>query len=290
MPFHTLVQPGPVYPERRICKIGKLHKVEIPLKKGDVLIEAISGVLEPLGIRGAGIRFHNLKLFPMKYVMPTYASDDTHVAYYSETYTAEEETHIYYGNATYGIRENVPFMHFHGLWKKDGKTCGGHIHAFASVVAEDTYVTSYGTTSVEMNSLADTETNFTVFQPEYMKKETVKIGDEICMTAVIKPNEDLLTAINELCDQYGIGEAVIQSGVGSTVGGIFEDGNVVEEIPTELIVMDGKIRVDAQNKHHVDFDTVLIDASGMIHRGILSKNENPVLILFELFITGRKVK
>jgi predicted DNA-binding protein with PD1-like motif len=110
-----------------------------------------------------------------------------------------------------------------------------------------------------------------------------KIDVQKCIVATVKANEDLLTAIETICSKHKIFNASIWSGIGSTVGGIFEDGKVVEEIPTELIVTNGKITKKA-DRYNVEFETALIDANGIIHFGKLKKNDNPVLILFELII------
>ena len=280
----TLVHPGPVSKERIVSREGNLVITKIQLKKGMPLIDAVSEILEEKGIRGAGIKFKNLKLAPVNYVMPTYSKDDKHVAFYSETHTLEEGIVIDYANATYGIRENVPFMHFHGLWKRDDKQNGGHILAPISIVAEDCEAIAYSASGVEVDSVFDEETNFTIFRP--VKGEGKEISGRKCIVATVKANEDLLTAIKTICNKHNIFNASIWSGIGSTVGGIFENGNVVEEIPTELIVTNGEITKKSDG-YDVEFETALIDANGIIHFGKLKKDENPVLILFELVIVEK---
>jgi predicted DNA-binding protein with PD1-like motif len=269
-----------------ISKEGPLTMIEIPVKQGCKLIDAVSQVLEPLGIRGAGIRFEGLKLAPVNYVMPTYASDDQHAAYYSETYTVPEGIHIDYAHATYGIRENIPSMHFHGLWKDGDKQKGGHILPAQSIVAEDAVAMAYCTRSVEINSVYDPETNFTIYNPLQLKAEAS--DRRKCIVATVKANEDLLEAIASICKEHGVTDATLWTAIGSTVGGDFQDGRIIEEIPTELIALNGKVWTDQGGKIQVDFDTALIDAAGTIHFGRLRRGENPVLILFELVIAANE--
>lgn len=279
-----LKHPGPVSDERIVSEEGNLEIIEIHLKKGMRLIDAVSRILEPAGIQGAGIQFKDLRLAPMSYVMPTYSPDDEHVAFYSETYTLSEEIVIDYANATYGIRDGVPFMHFHGLWKDGEKQKGGHVLADDSLVAKDGTAIAYGVKSIKIDSVYDKETNFTIFKPQKNEGNDYEQMDRRCIVAVVKANEDLLDSIVSICKKHQVSGGTIWTGIGSTVGGIFEDGNSVEEIPTELITMNGQILTDKDGELQVKYETALIDAQGTIHFGSLQRGENPVLILFELVI------
>lgn len=279
-----LKHPGPVSEERIVSKEGAVRIVEIRLKKGVKLIDAVSQVLEPAGIRGAGIRFQNLKLAPVSYVMPTYSPDDQHVAFYSGTYTIPEGISIDYANATYGIRDGLPFMHFHGLWKDGGLQKGGHILPADSTVAEDGTAIAYCAKSVEINSLYDNETNFTIFKPQKESESGCRDAERRCVIATVKANEDLLDAIASICQAHQISNGSIWTGIGSIVGGNFENGIIVEEIPTEVITLNGQMITDEDGRLQVHYEIALIDAQGTIHFGSLRRGENPVLILFELVI------
>lgn len=281
-----LKHPGPVSDERIVSKAGALEIVEIHLKKGMRLIDAVSQILEPAGIQGAGIRFKDLRLAPVSYVMPAYSPDDKHVAYYSETYTVSEEILIEDSNATYGIREGIPFMHFHGLWKDGEKQKGGHILASDSIVAEDGTAIAYSAKSVKIDSIYDKETNFTIFNPQKNRENDYKDTDRTCIIATVKANEDLVDAIALICKEHQISSGSIWTGIGSTVGGVFENGNTVEQIPTELITMNGQIVTDKDGELQVKYEAALIDVQGTIHFGGLRRGENPVLILFELVIAA----
>lgn len=271
--------PGPVSPERIISREGRLVVTEICLKKGSTLIDAVSQVLEPMGIRGAGVHFENLKLQPANYVMPTYSHDDQHVAFYSATKNEPEGITVDIGRATYGYRGGIPFMHFHGLWKKDGKQQGGHLLATDCVVAEDCKAVAYSASGVGITSMDDKETNFTIFTPESMAEPDRSDQGRKCVVATVKANEDLQEALIKICKKHALNNPKVWTGIGSTVGGVFENGNIVEEIPTELMIFEGTV-----NGEQAYIDTVLIDAEGNYHFGTLQQGQNPVLILFELVL------
>lgn len=271
--------PGPVSAERIISRVGELIVTDICLKKGDTLIDAVSQVLEPIGIQGAGIHFENLKLQPANYVMPTYSHDDQHVAFYSATHEEPEGITVDIGRATYGYRGGVPFMHFHGLWKKNGKQQGGHLLPPDCVIAEDCTAIAYSADGVGITSIDDKETNFTIFTPEDVKETSGQENKRRCVVATVKANEDLQEAMVKICEKYELKNPKIWTGIGSTVGGTFENGNIVQEIPTELMVFEGSL----EGKTAI-IDTVLIDAEGNYHFGKLEQGQNPVLILFELVL------
>lgn len=272
--------PGPVSAERIISREGELIITEIHLKKGKTLMEAVSLTLEPMGIRGAGIHFENLKLQTANYVMPTYSSDDRHVAFYSETHEEPEGITVDTGRATYGYRGGVPFMHFHGLWKKGGKQQGGHLLPSDCVVAEDCKAIAYSAGGIGIASVDDKETNFTIFTPETVGEAQISHLSRKCVVATVKANEDLQEALVEIGKKHGLKRTRVWTGIGSTVGGVFENGEIVHEIPTELMIFEGT--VDDEQAY---VDTVLIDAAGSYHFGTLKQGKNPVLILFELVLT-----
>ena len=130
----------------------------------------------------------------------------------------------------------------------------------------------------------DPETNFTLFRPLLARPVPVPDGVEKGVVACIRPNEDLLEAVEEACRKHGVSQGIIRSGVGSIVGAEFDDGRRVEEVPTEIVVLNGRISPDPSGLGRAEIKIALIDASGTIHHGRLARGCNPVLICFELVL------
>jgi predicted DNA-binding protein with PD1-like motif len=279
-------QPGPLRALRIDSFEGRRITIEIDLKVGISLLDAIAGPLAEANVSGAGMQFKDLYLEPTSYLMPTFSKSEEHVAYYSDTYKCNDEVKIDYANATFGFKDGSPFIHCHALWEEDGKSCGGHVLSPDSIVSRPSKVLVYCTTSIGMESLFDPETNFTIFTPIQHELVEGLESHEKCIMATVRPNEDFIKSIEDLCKRHKLKEAVIRSGIGSTVGANFEDGRFVEDIPTELVILSGRVSTDEEGRCHADVDIALIDAQGSIHKGRLERGFNPVLICFELVITG----
>ena len=283
--IRRIKQPGPINPIRIASFEGQTEVMEINLEVGVSLLDAIAGPLTEAKVSGAGIQFKNLQLWPMNYVMPAFSKSSEHVAYYSDTYSATEEIEITYANATFGIKNGHPFMHCHALWEEGDRICGGHILSSDSIVSKPAKAIVYGTTTITMESLFDPETNFTLFNPIQNKEVKSLESDRKCVVATIRPNEDLLEAIETICKDHQISHAEIRSGVGSVIGARFEDGRSVNDIPTELVVLEGRVFTDCQGNCRANVEVALIDAHGVVYKGQLARGLNPVLICFELVLT-----
>jgi hypothetical protein len=61
--------------------------------------------------------------------------------------------------------------------------------------------------------------------------------------------------------------------IGRAVGARFEDGRRVDEIPTEILGLDGRVRRGATGFHDLSLDLALIDASRNILRGRLARGD-----------------
>lgn len=282
-PARRLTQPGPVDPNRIESAAAPVITARFRLVPGLTLIDAIAGPLARFSLRAAALDLSGVVLGPMQFVMPTYAKTDEHVAYYSETHRRDGPVRIDRATATFGFRDGVPFLHCHALWRDaDGRACGGHILAPDTLVAEASAAEVRGTDRIAMLSRFDPETNFTLFG-----LDRVAAGEGALVVARIRPNEDLVEAIETIAARHGLRDAVVRSLIGSTVGGRFDDGRHVEEIPTEIVALGGSVRRAPGGGHDVDLDIALIDAGGAILRGQLTRGDNPVLICVELFLEER---
>lgn len=279
-PTRRLTQPGPVHPVRVESASAPALSDRFALEPGLSLIDAIARPLAALNLRSAAVDLDGMVLGPMRFVMPTYSKTPEHVAYYSETYARTGPVRIDRATATFGFRDGAPFLHCHALWRDaDGRERGGHILAPETLVMAASEARAVGTDRIAMLSRFDPETNFTLFGAE-----RVLDGDGDLVVARIRPNEDLVEAIEAVAARHDLRDARVLSIIGSTVGARFEDGRRVDEIPTEILGLDGHVRRGANGGHELSLDLALIDAAGHVLRGRLARGENPVLICVELFL------
>lgn len=280
-PDRTLRHPGQVQPGQMVSHAGDVVAGTLTLPAGSVLMHAIGAELTARGIRAAALDLSGIVLGPMNFVMPTWSKSFDHVAYYSNTHHRDEPVHIESGTATYGEKDGAPFLHAHLLWHDaDGHQRGGHILPFESVLAEECSITFTGCQQVEMSARPDAETNFTLFAPRNHGQPT----SSDLIVAQLRPNADLIDTIEKLCRCHGVTQGHILSLIGSTVGARFDNGVAIDDIPTEILGLEGSISPRADGSPQVDLRIALIDASGMIHFGVPSRGQNPILICAEIFI------
>ncbi|MDF1747528.1 MAG: DUF296 domain-containing protein [Alphaproteobacteria bacterium] len=282
-----LIHPGPINPTRIVSADGNLVSFDFTLQPGVTLINAIADAMKQAGVSGGAVILKDLVLSPIQYVMPAFSKTPDHVAYYSETYKPDHPIKINFANATVGDKDGAPFLHCHALWRsEDGKQKGGHILPHETFIAEKAQAHFYGTKNIAVTVGYDPETNFSLFEPKLTYSEDSAPKEAKCVVARIRPNEDLIEGIEACCKQHGISKGKIRSGVGSIVGALFENGIVVEDVPTEIVLLDGDISTNTDGTLRADIEIGLIDAVGDIHSGTPVRGRNPVLISFEMVIEG----
>lgn len=282
--MRRIKQPGPVDPVRIESHAAALSQGKIDLPAGGLLMAAIADKVEGLGLRSAALDLSGISLAPLRFVMPAHSSTAEHVAFYSDTFALDGPIAIERGAATFGSRNGSPFLHGHVLWRDEaGRDRGGHILPSESVIAAPCRIGFKGSRDVEMATRFDPETNFTLFSP-LARESNSENGEGGLIVAKIRPNEDLICAIEDLCRQHQVQEARIAGLIGSIVGARFEDGLAINSVPTEILGLGGGVRRQADGGYQVDLDLGLIDTNGTIHRGRPRRSENPVLICVELFL------
>jgi predicted DNA-binding protein with PD1-like motif len=277
---------GPVDPNRIDSFSGPSRQLDFTLASGLSLLEAVAAPLQAAGLTGAGVIFENVRFKPFRYVVPAFSPDAEHVAYYSATYAPEEEIEIVFANLTFGRRDDGPFLHCHAMWRdRAGRPRGGHVLPSEAVVSAPGRASAFGTAQIAMVSKFDPETNFTLFRP--IAGDAASAANESgprCVLARLKPNLDLIEGIEEVCRRHAIRAARIRSGVGSIVGTEFDDGRMINEHPTEILVLDGQIAPDRSGQPRADLSIAVADTKGDLHEGKLMRGRNPVLICFELVL------
>lgn len=272
--MRSLHQPGPVHPERIACVRGTPASLRFRLRPGVSLNEAVCGPLTEAGFLGAAVTLRNVTLNPFRYVMPGPADNETHVAYFAGPVAPEGTSVVEFANGTFGLAGDAPLLHCHAAWTEpDGRRRGGHILVKEAIVAEEIEVEAHGFRDAGFTTIADAETNFTLYEPSGSGID----GDGLAVR--VKPNEDILTAIETIAAAHGMPDAVVRGSVGSLIGASFTDGASVADHATEVAVREGWIRDGV-----AALRLLAVDMQGEVHEGWLKRGENPVCITFDLVI------
>jgi predicted DNA-binding protein with PD1-like motif len=272
--IRSLQQPGPTHPSRIDAFAGTPHSLAIVLRAGDTLNQAVTAPLVAAGFQSGTVTFKHTALNPFRYVMPGPADNDSHVAYFTAPCAPSGITRIEQANATFGWADGKPFIHCHAAWiEPDGSRRGGHILPHETIIAEPGEAIAWVFTSVRIEAKADHETNFTLFQPSGVGSA----GQGV--VARVKPNLDILTALETIARDHDINNAIVRGSLGSLIGARFTHGGQVDDHATEVLVREGNIR-----NGKAALDLLVVDMQGRVHEGWLRHGENPVCITFDLVL------
>jgi predicted DNA-binding protein with PD1-like motif len=275
--MRTLHQPGPAHPRRFESFGGIARSLSFPLRTGVSLLQAAAEPLAQAGWRGGTMTIIGGALSPFRYVMPGPPDNSSHVAYFSAPRAPAGTTRIEQANATFGWHDGQPFLHCHAAWQEpDGARRGGHILTGESIVTESAMVRAWGFDEIEIASSADPETNFTLLQPSGPSRDQAPD-----VLARIRPNQDIMTAVETIARQHDMANATIRGSLGSLIGAHFKNGTIVPDDATEVLVRSGHIANGV-----AAIDLLAVDARGQVHDGWLRRGENPVCITFDLVLTG----
>ncbi|KAF1046883.1 MAG: hypothetical protein GAK35_00830 [Herbaspirillum frisingense] len=276
----SVPHPGQPDPVRIVTLEGEAMRLEFTLEAGLSLRDAMSIPLAKAGLDGGTVRFENLRIAPLHFLMPALAVDDQHAAFYSDPHAMEEGAVIEYACATYGRKDGEPFVHCHAVWRgRDGQRQGGHLMMDKTIVAEAAPARAWGVHDATMATRYDPETNFTLFHPTRLNEATSAPSGKRVVLARIRPDEDLTMAVEQACRSHGIADAIVRGSVGSIIGADFEDGRVLEDRATEILIRSGEVE-DGRARLEIG----LINPEGKVCEGVLARGRNPVLICFELVV------
>ena len=275
--MRTLLQPGPVHPRRIDSFAVAARPLTFSLQEGQSLLEAATRPLVNAGWRGGTLSFSGGAFDPFRYVMPGPPDDASHVAYFSKPRAPSGITRIEQANATFGWRDGQPYLHCHAAWtESSGARRGGHILPGESIVAEPAIVQAWGCSSISIDTSVDIETNFPLFQLSGSSD-----SDGSSVVARIRPNEDIVTAVETIARIHGIPNATIRGSLGSLIGACFINGTCVPDNATEVLVRGGRVVNGI-----AELDVLAVDELGQVHEGLLERGENPVCITFDLVLTS----
>lgn len=277
-----VLQPGPAPADRILAVEARGRDISFDLEAGVPLLAAVEKGFAGAGFNCGVLELENIALAPLAYVIPALSTNGAHAAYYSDVRRPGGVTRITSGAMTFGRRDGQAFFHCHALWREaDGALRGGHVLPDETLVAERATIAALGIGGALFDAAHDPETNFKLFEPR-----ASEAAQEAARTRVIalrlRPNQDVAGALEDFCAARGIARARVRGGVGSTIGAGFDQGCVVDNFATEVFVRHGAIAPDARGRPQARLEIGLVDFSGAVAQGVLSRGDNPVLMTFEL--------
>ncbi|WP_421850379.1 DUF296 domain-containing protein [Oricola sp.] len=250
------------------------REIEVTLASGIPLEEAVAKALAPEALDSAWLEIVDAPVDKLGYVIPALATDDQHAAWYSKAY-GFASGRINHLGLIVGRYAGAHFMHGHGLWTGDGEPQAmGHVLPQETVLSEPVHVRGVGLIGAEFDRLPDAETNFELFR---VRQTEPQAADHAAVRLL--PNQDFATALDNATSQLGWNNARVY-GIGSLIGAQFEDGSMLDSLPTEFLVTRA---VSGPGGQEPDIAIVGIDG-GDIMSGRLSRGQNAVLVTAELVL------
>ena len=282
--MRSIKQPGRPAPERIQWAQARGRAFSFTLQAGLPLLEAAARGFAAEGFAGGVLNMRDGALGPFAYVMPALSKTGEHAAFYSDTFRPAGVTRLQTGAMTLGQRDRAPFFHCHALWTEaDGSNGGGHILPEETFVAEPFEVEAFGLDGALFTAEPDPETNFKLFGP-VPSAATSASASASAYALRLRPNQDFASALETFCSERGINSAKLHGGVGSIIGARFSDGRVVEPFATEMAVRSGAIAFGAGGTPEATLDVALVDYTGGLAVGRLTRGDNPVLMTMELVL------
>ncbi len=283
--------PGTPAQERLHSAVCRGQSFEATLKPGHSLIESVAVAMARFGVSSAAMRLSGGSFDSFAYCMPALSNTSDHAVYFSETFRVQGEVSLETASVTYGVRDGKPWLHCHAVWQEpDGRRHCGHLLPDQVRVIDKINATGSAVHGAEFVVTPDAETNFSLFVPRVSVRHSATPDAQTSVNARpsyivrLSPNVDVCHALETFCHQKGITSAMIQGGVGSTVGAVFDDGRIVEPFVTELLIRSGEIRPDSAGLPNARIDIAMVDYKGTVSEGVLARGQNPVLVTFELVI------
>ncbi|WP_425961410.1 PCC domain-containing protein [Rhizobium nepotum] len=278
----SIVHPGPETPERFRVVGCHAHPVTLTVRPGVSVNEAIADAFAEQGFDGGYVRLKNVSMKRLCYVMPAAAPDDTHAAWYSESFSMPDGTIVDAG-LHIGRRDGQPFLHCHGSWTSaEGILSMGHLLPFEAEFAVETQLEALALDGAVLDAQQDEETNFPLFKPIPQPRNRQQAGLR-ALLCTVRPNTDICLALEAACAQFGLSVAEV-NGIGSLIGADYEDGTTLTAYASEILIRNGRV----SPAKGAALDIAMVDLTGHISGGRLVRGKNPVCVTFELLLTERK--
>jgi predicted DNA-binding protein with PD1-like motif len=271
-----LAQPGPSLLPRVESLAARATRLDFTLEAGLSLLEAVARPLRAAGFASAAVEIAGGGFGPFAYVLPAHAPDAVHAAWYSATHEPPGGARLERGNVTFGQREGAPWLHCHAVWQEASGRRAGHVLPEETLVAAPIAARAWGLSGAGFAVGPDAETNFSLFQPAALPGPA---GGSRAVVLRVRPNEDMVAALEAACRAHGIARAVLRGGVGSLVAPRLAEGTGTADIATELLVTGGGVGPGGGT-----VTVALADMQGRVHAGTVPRGANAVCITCELVL------
>ena len=112
--------------------------------------------------------------------------------------------------------------------------------------------------------------------------------------ARIRPNEDLVSAVEKICLREGLSRCFLRGSLGSLTDAslLLSSGKTdfLEGPAVEVVSLSGEVRPDGAGNPVADITGVVLDPNGRISAGRFVRGQNPVCVTFELTLEEWLVK
>ncbi|MFK7858282.1 MAG: hypothetical protein AB8B64_05670 [Granulosicoccus sp.] len=263
--------PGPETVVRKVCAYGDVYRHSVRLSAGRNLMDSVAQLMNGKNCDCALIVLDEVDVGPFDYVIPSYANDEVHAAWYSETYVCQA-AQLRNATAIVGRRDGAWWMHCHALWDTEHTTGMGHLLPDKVTLVRDATVTLYAFTGGGFDVALDVETAFPIFHVHGQRKHGT------AFIARINPHEDIHTALVDLINEAGFAKACV-FGIGSLIGAQFETGEPMKCPISEVLISPG-----AQWNGSLTLPVHCVDTVNTLFHGTIVRGAAPVLVTFELMV------
>ena len=271
-----LAQPGLAMLPRVESRAARATPLAFDLAPGLNLLEAVARPLHAAGFASAVVELQGGGFGPFVYVLPDHAPDAVHAAWYSANHQPAGGARLERANVTFGLRDGKPWLHCHAIWQEAAGRRAGHVLPEETMVAAPVAARAWGLSDAGFAVGPDAETNFSLFQPAAISGPA---SGARAVVLRVRPNEDLVAALETACRDHGIARAVLRGGVGSLVSPRFAEGTGTDDIATELLVTGGGVTAAGGA-----VNVALADMRGRVHAGRVVRGANAVCITCELVL------
>lgn len=289
--------PGPAAPVRLETAVEpSARALRLAIPAGVSLIQGVTEALGECGVTSATMTLMGGRVERLVYVLAR--EDETHerVVALSEPITVAGAT-LLTGSGTVGLdQEGQPLVHCHAVFGGEGAAFGGHLIVGQTIMGTGSVAYLRGLTEISIEALFDEEINVAIFRPavggrtlgaagtSLMKVESGRAG-RIAYTRV-RPNEDLVQAVQKVCMTHGFRNAFVRGSLGSLTDACLADAEGdLRELrgpAIEVLSITGEVRSDAGGGPEAHLSGVVADAEGRVTGGRFVSGRNPVCMTFEL--------